>query len=712
MRRSFYPVTPSPENQPSLQPSRAFRRSVYPVIFSIFLFCLLYVAVILLSISLLVGGVYAEIAIASSKVNVITIILGGGIMVLEVLFLVFFIRFLFATNRNNNRQRLEVTPEDQPRLYEFIRQLAEDIHAPLPHRVFLVPNVTVGISYGSGFWNIFWPVRKNLEIGLGLVNSLSVGELKAVLAHEFGHFSRRNTRLGNYAYTVNRVLYHLAYEQDRWDQPLDEWVAAGGLFGLFARSAQAMTYGARALLRWAYGGLHKQYLVMGREIELHADRMAISIAGHKAMVSALRRLELGAQAYEHCTTYLNQLAELEKKTDDIYASQRTVLKRLAHQYGLYIAHDLPQVLGSKIAKTPVKSRIIVHNQWAFHPSRQERERNILFYSVAVPDYPQSAWKLLKNPPVLRRKVTHLLYEIGFPGQSFRALSSDNFATYVEQEEGQYQLSSVYQGFYDGRTLQPFVLKEAITEKESVSDLTFEMIYNEANYRKIADFFANQNDFETLKNIQSGAIDTHYFDFGGRKCSRQEIGTLIRLLNSDVARQRLWLTELDQQAFLWHYRRAQEAGQVTEYVARYQMVMSLQEAYQNFSEDHHQLDYWQEQLGTTATWGPQEIHTLAKELSNVEVGFKSHLRVCVAANRIEDMLPESRRQEVIPYLRSDQAYYLKVSDFDEEAFMRFTSLVYDLWTATRQAYKQSLKSLTDYQLRLQVTEELPDLRLQG
>jgi len=32
--------------------------------------------------------------------------------------------------------------------------------------------------YNSSFWSMFLPVRKNLEIGLGLVNSINISEFK------------------------------------------------------------------------------------------------------------------------------------------------------------------------------------------------------------------------------------------------------------------------------------------------------------------------------------------------------------------------------------------------------------------------------------------------------------------------------------------------------------------------------------------------------
>ena len=706
MRQSFYPTTPPLEDQPSLRPSRAFRRSAYAVIIAAFLFCLLYLSLLTLSAGLVAGSVYGGIAIISLKTHALTIIAGAGLIAFGVLFFTFFVKFVFAVNRSHNPHRTEITAEDQPRLYEFIRQLAIDTRAPFPRNIFLVPDVNAAVFYHSSFWSMFWPVRKNLEIGLGLVNSLSVGEFKAVLAHEFGHFSQRSMKLGSYVYTANRALYNLVYEYDRWDLLLDQWVAAGGIFGFFAIITRGMVNGIRYLLRGAYGVINKQYLGLSREMEYHADLVATSVAGHEAMISALRRIELGARAYDHCTDHLNQLAELGKKTNDIYANHRTVLLRLANQYELTVEHGLPQIPDGELAKNLIKSRIHIKDQWASHPSRPEREYNILTQPVPVEAYPQSAWKLFKNPTMLRRDVTLALYEVGFPDQAFQSLLADDFADYLEEEEGKYQISSAYQGFYDGRFLQQFDPEKVIAGAEEQADsLTFEMVYNEMHYKKIARFFADQDDFATLKHIQSGTIATKYFEFDNKKRSTNDIGSLVRLLNSDLARQELWLTELDQQAFLWHYQGAQRAGVASEYVARYQALMSLQQAYRSFSANQQQLDYWRDQLPTKSNWTDQEASELTKELSNIEVSFKSQLRACAAADQIEKSLTEAHRKKLIPYLRSEQAYYLKVSAFDEEAFAHFTNLVFDVWTATRLAYKQSLKSLTDYQLGLRVAEEV-------
>ena len=73
----------------------------------------------------------------------------------------------------------------------------------------------------TGITSLFWPTGKDLLIGLGLVNILNLSEFKSVLAHEFGHFAQKSTRLGGYVYTANRLIYDLVCGRDWFDNMIE-----------------------------------------------------------------------------------------------------------------------------------------------------------------------------------------------------------------------------------------------------------------------------------------------------------------------------------------------------------------------------------------------------------------------------------------------------------------------------------------------------------
>src|SRR6185436_3911422 len=103
----------------------------------------------------------------------------------------------------------ELTPLEEPELFAYLYRLADAAGAPRPHRVLVSARVNAAVFYDLSFWNLLWPAKKNLEIGLGLVNTLNLSETTAVLAHEFGHFAQRSMAVGRWVYTAQQVAGHI-----------------------------------------------------------------------------------------------------------------------------------------------------------------------------------------------------------------------------------------------------------------------------------------------------------------------------------------------------------------------------------------------------------------------------------------------------------------------------------------------------------------------
>ena len=112
---------------------------------------------------------------------------------------------------------------------------------------------------------MFFPVRKNLQIGLGLVNTLNVSEFKAVMAHEFGHFSQRSMKLGSFVYNVNRVIHNMLYENKGYSNFLQGWANLDGVFALFAAITAKIAQSIQWILKQVYGLVNKNYMGLSRE---------------------------------------------------------------------------------------------------------------------------------------------------------------------------------------------------------------------------------------------------------------------------------------------------------------------------------------------------------------------------------------------------------------------------------------------------------------
>jgi Zn-dependent protease with chaperone function len=237
MRQGFYP--PSPTSLPAgfTAPTMRYRLQVALVLAGLALFIALYGSAIAGTAWLILQ--LPEIPIRGRGVWV----LFGAAAVLLFL-LAFFIKGFFHTRRRDLSDLVEITREEQPRLFAFIDGLVGETGAPSPKRVYLSPDVNAAVFYDTSFLSLFLPVRKNLLIGLGLVNALNVSELKGVLGHELGHFAQSSMRVGAYVYIANGIIHDLVWGRDRWDDALDAatrvdvriavfaWILAGIVWAL------------------------------------------------------------------------------------------------------------------------------------------------------------------------------------------------------------------------------------------------------------------------------------------------------------------------------------------------------------------------------------------------------------------------------------------------------------------------------------------------
>ena len=145
------------------------------------------------------------------------------VLAASVFLAVFMIKALFFVKKGaHGNDAVEVTRADEPQLFAFLDRVADEARAPRPHKVFLSQRVNAAVFYDLSLLNLLFPSRKNLEIGLALVNMLNLAEFKAVCAHEFGHFAQRSMAVGRWVYTTQQIAGHIVAKRDM----LDTWLNA------------------------------------------------------------------------------------------------------------------------------------------------------------------------------------------------------------------------------------------------------------------------------------------------------------------------------------------------------------------------------------------------------------------------------------------------------------------------------------------------------
>lgn len=494
----------------------------------------------------------------------------------------YLLKGLFKRQRADRSGYVEIREEDEPRLFAFLRELCVETGAAMPHRVYLCADVNAGVFFDSSVLSIFWPVKKNLLIGLGLVNSLNYTEFKAVLAHEFGHFSQRTMRLSNYVYLVHSVLHNMVHGRDRIDEYLARWREQfWGYLGL-AWVLSGMVWVVRRTMGACLRVITVLDAALSREMEFHADRVAVEVTGSLAIVHALYKTEYAHQCMMQTYYDLHQAADRELFTSDVFYHHSRTMDFMR------IAKNDP-TMGIPPAEEPGvwvfdRSKVGVTSVWASHPSYAEREANARSFYVAGEFDKRSPWLLFQDPVAVRERITLAL---GLHGERDPAVVVEPrvVQTFIDDEHAEIIFDQKYLGMYDHRFIElgdlDALSERAAGESPDAEELRaqLENLYGEG----LATFMgAFQKRIEEMRMLETVIGDKlvwgKTFVFRGEHRRPSEAPELFSKVYSEMERDRRWFGELDRAVFVHHYQIAQMLDDATreELLYRYRFHLMVQE----------------------------------------------------------------------------------------------------------------------------------------
>jgi Zn-dependent protease with chaperone function len=157
----------------------------------------------------------------------------------------------------------ELRESEQPGLFGLIRNVAGDAKQAPPVHVYLTLEVNAWVTERGGWMGI--GSRRVMGLGLPLLVAMTVDELRAVVAHEFGHFSGSDTKLGPWIYKTRSAI---------------------------ERSLEGL--GEESWVRLPFVAYSKLFLritgAISRQQEYAADALAARIVGAGALSSGLKKL--------------------------------------------------------------------------------------------------------------------------------------------------------------------------------------------------------------------------------------------------------------------------------------------------------------------------------------------------------------------------------------------------------------------------------------
>jgi Zn-dependent protease with chaperone function len=199
------------------------------------------------------------------KLVVIVIVVGLG-MVWAVL------KSMFA-RMGSGSFGIAKTDGECPKLFEALREVARRVDTSPVDEVYIAPGTEIAVHQeGRGPWGMFGTKRRVLTLGLATLRTLTIPELKSILAHEYAHFSHQDTHYSRFIHRVDLSI-HTA---------LSGMGAAGGKLNYVNPFFWFLVLYYRAYSLLSAG--------FSRSREYLADRMSCSLYGSKVFTSALTKV--------------------------------------------------------------------------------------------------------------------------------------------------------------------------------------------------------------------------------------------------------------------------------------------------------------------------------------------------------------------------------------------------------------------------------------
>jgi Zn-dependent protease with chaperone function len=442
---SLYPAGPGAVPATLTAPSPAYRRHAWIAVVSLLGFALLYLGMMgwlgwtawRLGRGLVEGTSHNVLAAA---------LVGGGAAFLAL----FMAKALVFIKRGAGSHDIEITAAEQPRLFAFLHRLADEAGAPRPHRVYVSPRVNAAVFYDLSIANLLLPSRKNLEIGLGLVNVLTLSEFKAVLAHEFGHFAQRTMAVGRWVYVAQQIAAHIINRRDAFDTMLAGLSRVDFRIAWVGWVLRLVVWSIRSLVELFFRLVVLAQRALSREMEYQADLVAASLTGSDALVHALHKLGAADDAWDRAVDFAAGQMEAGQSVDDLFAVQTRIIEQLRAVLADPHFGSVPElpaqgreahrVFRGEMAQPP--------RMWATHPANSDRENNVKQTYLAAELEARPAWDLFDDPLALRRRVSTSV----FRGELPPAAALEESLQRVDREFQRSSLDRRYRGSFLGRSI--------------------------------------------------------------------------------------------------------------------------------------------------------------------------------------------------------------------------------------------------------------------
>lgn len=542
----------------------------------------------------------AEAARYSENIGAYLVAAGFGLFMAAMLVVP-----LASVKRIKPPDAVEITADTEPDLVQFIHQVAAECGAPLPHRIWLVPTVNAAVMFDVSPLALVFPTRKSLVLGAGLINALTLDELKAVLAHEFGHFAQGSMRVGAWVYVAHQVAEGLITQRTGLDAFISGLSRSDLRFAWIGWGMGIAIGSIRVVTEALFGLVLRFDRALSREMELQADLVAVRVAGSDSIVHALARLHAADEALELAIREVATIMESGHQPEDVFAVQQHLVGRLAavrHEpgYGETPVRPEPPRPDHRVFD---RELVVSPRMYATHPPLAVREDNAKAIYVPSALDPRPAWSLFRDPAATRKQVT--LHHLGHVDDKQRPpMALDEVIRRVDERLDHLGFNPKHRGLYLNRSATRYAKSpDDVVPRLPAGEHSREAIlaridaaWSDALGALLKARRDRMTELATLRALRSGELEApgRRIEFRGRELSPRHLDVVIEEVQIEVDEAERRLNEQDRQIRVAHRLAARALG--PEHVTAHEALV----AFLHYAE-HTRAVLADEQSQLAATW---------------------------------------------------------------------------------------------------------------
>jgi hypothetical protein len=323
-------------------------------------------------------------------------------------------------------------------------------------------------------------------------------------------------------------------------------------------------------------------------MEFHADKVAVSLTGSEAIVSALWKLEKAYESWNKTLGYTGTASQQKVYTSNLFVHQQETLDVSQDDMNKIIQERDTDTAGHPIIFKEEETFSSL-NMYASHPSNKDREQNAKTpYITGVLDT-SSPWGLFKNPEQIQSTLTKNLYvhAMGLKEEEYTP-SLDKMTRFIAEEKQTEQIfGEEYLGNFEQRY---FTVPDA---KELQDDNLFMNLDVSQMHQQFTKLIKEQlvalmtpikecnENYKKLVDISTGVIKAKVFEYDGtvyKKKNFQSAGE--RIENEKLAYFKDSFKEWDKELFHLSYVATSKEAR-SKQLDRFKLIEILQSNLKSF-----------------------------------------------------------------------------------------------------------------------------------